>query len=967
MCEQLKISESIVSTNPAFPELSAKDAALQAVSAKLRDWAESVVDDRQALLQVMLQPRSLGNISTKYVSEVLGVDPLLLSTQDPSIACVYQAMVAENIVIESYPIRDNELRRRLLNWFEPLSDDDKRNLPFINGKIAFAGAVENAGPGMYRGRDSELFMSTWEDISTQVLKLQGAEIPESFPGRRKNSAAIAELIQEWVAEVSASRDLLLQIPLVPREGEPRILVDFVAEQIGVSAAAVRNQRHLTEGVIQAMAEQLIVFPGHSSFECDGRRRLLRWYEGLDQEQKRAIPTFANKIKRKGYLDQIEEFANLKGNWKLPLIAITMDEITTDLLSLGVLASEYKTVAERDREKRLADEAVADAEAEESSTLKRMYAYRKMLVESSADLAPTDGQPFSPLLHLFSVASLGSHRDSGVTNYRLAYSHYRASLLESGLEGHELLTEMVGVYSLARFKKYLETQLIEGRLATLTCNTILSSARNVMETAKHTEGLGIVSYIPVSEFEKAAETDRYRPYTPNERNRISESLARAIDHTNALVRPYEPSGRGEDPLDVLGHVRRGYGTLENARWIFENKLDCKPIGFNLKGSEDRYQIAFVRIINRSDQSIHDIYQSWGVLYTLNANTLAPYVARLAQVTGLNADSLLGLDCEDFEERHRLSNRPCLRYWKERSTGAKEYPLDIFQAEISWLTSSQGREVRKIFADVMALTAQLRAEASPEVATRLFIFRDGSTRGRDQIKALDGAGPTILNKMFNHFTKSHGLLTDEGEPLQLTASRLRPSFVSGLIEKGVSLREIQVLLGHKSMRTTVVYLDRLDLNRMARKVLDEALRDIHKRTVNTEPMAAPRATPSDVIIFKTPLGGCRNILNPPDFIKKLKSYIPGRPCSLYNKCLGCDNRLITKANLPDLFAMRRDYLHAIESSRVLDTPYGAVILENLALLEEILDPKFSDFTPEELAEAEQLSEYIETSVMVEGTFQ
>ncbi|XAZ50166.1 hypothetical protein AAHB44_28420 [Pseudomonas simiae] len=193
------------------------------------------------------------------------------------------------------------------------------------------------------------------------------------------------------------------------------------------------------------------------------------------------------------------------------------------------------------------------------------------------------------------------------------------------------------------------------------------------------------------------------------------------------------------------------------------------------------------------------------------------------------------------------------------------------------------------------------------------------------------------------------------------------MSELIEKGVSLREIQVLLGHKSMRTTVVYLDRLDLNRMARKVLDEALRDIHKRTMHSEPVAAPLESSSAAIIFKTPLGGCRNILNPPDFIKKLKSYIPGRPCSLYNKCLGCDNRLITKANLPDLFAMRRDYLHAIESSRILDTPYGAVIMENLALLDEILDPKFSDFTSEELAEAEQFSEYIESSVMVEGTFQ
>src|SRR5690606_30289014 len=127
-----------------------------AVSARLRDWAASVVSDRKALLGVVLEPRCHGRISKKYLFEVLGVDPLFVSTQDPSIASVYRAMVAENIVIEAYPIKDNELRRRLLNWFESLSDDVKQNLPFTNGKIAYAGAIETAGPGMYRGRDSAL-------------------------------------------------------------------------------------------------------------------------------------------------------------------------------------------------------------------------------------------------------------------------------------------------------------------------------------------------------------------------------------------------------------------------------------------------------------------------------------------------------------------------------------------------------------------------------------------------------------------------------------------------------------------------------------------------------------------------------------------------------------------------------------------------------------------------------------------
>jgi hypothetical protein len=119
----------------------------------------------------------------------------------------------------------------------------------------------------------------------------------------------------------------------------------------------------------------------------------------------------------------------------------------------------------------------------------------------------------------------------------------------------------------------------------------------------------------------------------------------------------------------------------------------------------------------------------------------------------------------------------------------------------------------------------------------------------------------------------------------------------------------------------------------------------------------------VVFKTPLASCRNIFNPPDFIKKLSSYVPGSPCALYNMCLGCENVLLTASNLPELFAMERDYLTLKESSRIMDTPYGRVVRENLALLEGILHSK-SDFTSEELDEGRRLSEFVDTTVLVDG---
>ena len=86
-------------------------------------------------------------------------------------------------------------------------------------------------------------------------------------------------------------------------------------------------------------------------------------------------------------------------------------------------------------------------------------------------------------------------------------------------------------------------------------------------------------------------------------------------------------------------------------------------------------------------------------------------------------------------------------------------------------------------------------------------------------------------------------------------------------------------------------------------------------------------------------------------------------MYNMCLGCENVLLTASNLPELFAMERDYRKLAEVSRVMDTPYGHVVHENLSLLESIIGDK-SDFTAEELAEGRRLAEFVDTTILIDG---
>jgi integrase len=859
----------------------------------------------------------------------------------------------EGVIIENGSAADLNLRRKLLAWWNPLTEEEKKGLDHIySNKLVVSYYVKGARVKSNFTHYHEALDEIHDDLlELGVLKKDYLQLADRLGARalRKNK------MQETIDCLKKTPSLLWEIPLINSSTDDVLPSSrWLKEQNLKTSGIVDYYREFLDTMTNLLRAEGVIIEGWKATQLDMRRRILAWWKPLVKEEKRKLKHSGNQLSIHNYVKGLRT-----GDSKCSLIEDVLNDINTELLELEVLNRDYVKVTDRAFTSQARKNLQTNIDKKNKTD-----SWHKLInksLNSVDDILPVKSQNYAQVCHLIAATSKKSPSESGRSNYMSSCSQFISYLSASSIPHDTRLENILNPYILLKFKQdYVLPKVYSGELSPLWANTILSCIKISLDRAKQIKGLNFFTFIDpglIPENESKRTTDMYRPYSPSIRNQITDAIEKDIIEIEMLLKPYKLTGIGADPFDESLQIIYGKGTIENARYIFENYLNCNPT-YNFDDSP--CAAGFVRIIGYSDKGLHELYKEWGIIPIISKELILPLLYRLAQVTGMNADSLLELDVDDYIESHHATGKPCLTYWKERSEGGKEYHLDIFDAEVQWLTTSQSKLVRSTIETILKLTERVRVKADKSISSKLFVCESATPRSY-----LNPMKITSLGDEYKKFAIRHDIKDEDGSVISVNIARFRPSFVSELIDKGVSLREIQLLLGHKSISTTMNYLDRLDFNRVARTKVKEALTKL-KGECDSSNQAKPKTKRNyrankDNIIFTTPLGGCANIFNPPDFIRNSSLYVEGRPCSQYNKCLSCDNVLITRDHLPELFSMQRDYLQLMKLNRVMETPYGLVIEENLSLLDDILSVKKSDFYEEELREAERRSQFVETTIL------
>lgn len=589
------------------------------------------------------------------------------------------------------------------------------------------------------------------------------------------------------------------------------------------------------------------------------------------------------------------------------------------------------------------------------------------------------QPFAQVEWIFEQRQSRVPSKSGQDNYRYAKSYYLKFLNETGDTTPFVLRERWDSLALVRFRTWLLTQekKSDTQLSSHTLVGIMSSVRQVMTEAVMLELTATHDIINISMPEANRDTDKLAPYSSEEVADILEAVRTDLQYTNAVLAGYKRTGAGRNPqvrpdpslrINPQRYAEHGYGwnCEPNLRWYFENRMNCRAM--SRSDEEGPRHTAFFKGASLYHGGYMAAYKRWGVTPMIDRDILLPLVIQLSYQTGLNPSSLMGLKIDCLTE-HPLTGTPVLHYLKLRSKGEKELLVDLLNedgtdadedfenVEIP-LKRQHAVLVQRVIEKILRLTQVIRVHPNfpPHLKDLLFVYQSSGKNCHGEFHAVSVAK---VNQWCREMGERYNLLSSSGAPLSLTLVRFRPTRLTEMAAQGKDFFEIQHVAGHKSIKTTLAYIEQRTFDAAAEREITNALEHIWSNREEFCPTASLERREAPLLPFKGLISDCKNVFDPPRPVQLASDYVEGQACTRFNMCLLCKNIVIMKEHLPVL-AHYRNQIRAATTNTGVDLPHIALYEKSLAILDQIFDPDSSEFSVEELDEGVAAAEFLDVVI-------
>lgn len=158
-------------------------------------------------------------------------------------------------------------------------------------------------------------------------------------------------------------------------------------------------------------------------------KLLGWYEGLSESDKKEVPVYGNKIGVRGLADHAPQFSNLSKLVDYPGVQAALEIINQKHKESGYLSDDYVPVSKRPIRK---EDAKPEDDEKLSAEFKRLQELR--VVHVSEFEASIDDKPFLCLMHLFAYAASFNVGKSTWRSAMQAYAFFSRFLISIGFTG-----------------------------------------------------------------------------------------------------------------------------------------------------------------------------------------------------------------------------------------------------------------------------------------------------------------------------------------------------------------------------------------------------------------------------------------------------------------------------------------------------------------------------------------------------